>query len=372
MRTLRFLLQKEFRQIFRNPAILRMIFIVPVIQLLVLPWAADYEVKHVNLSVADHDHSSYSRQLIYKITSSGYFNLVSYNNSFHAALEEVEQNKADVVLEIPPKFEQTVIKENEGSLFIAVNAINGVKANLGGAYLRSIIQDYNREIRLKWIQFPRFSPETTIEVHASNWYNPLQNYKYFMVPGILVILVTMVGTFLAAINIVKEKEIGTIEQINVTPVKKHHFILGKLIPFWVLGLFILTLGMLITWLAYGIVPAGSFLTIYIFAAVYLLSILGLGLLVSTISDTQQQAMLISFFLMMVFILLSGLYTSIESMPGWAQWITKVNPVTYFIEVMRMVILKGSSLVDISKHIFIMIVFAIVLNTWASLSYRKRS
>jgi ABC-2 type transport system permease protein len=372
MRTLRFLLQKEFRQIFRNPAILRMIFIVPVIQLLVLPWAADYEVKHVNLSVADHDHSSYSRQLIYKITSSGYFNLVSYNNSFHAALEEVEQNKADVVLEIPPKFEQTVIKENEGSLFIAVNAINGVKANLGGAYLRSIIQDYNREIRLKWIQFPRFSPETTIEVHASNWYNPLQNYKYFMVPGILVILVTMVGTFLAAINIVKEKEIGTIEQINVTPVKKHHFILGKLIPFWVLGLFILTLGMLITWLAYGIVPAGSFLTIYIFAAVYLLSILGLGLLVSTISDTQQQAMLISFFLMMVFILLSGLYTSIESMPGWAQWITKVNPVTYFIEVMRMVILKGSSLVDISKHIFIMIVFAIVLNTWAALSYRKRS
>jgi ABC-2 type transport system permease protein len=322
--------------------------------------------------VADHDHSSYSRQLIYKITSSGYFYLVSYNNSFHAALEEVEQNKADVVLEIPPKFEQTVIKENEGSLFIAVNAINGVKANLGGAYLRSIIQDYNREIRLKWIQFPRFSPETTIEVHASNWYNPLQNYKYFMVPGILVILVTMVGTFLAAINIVKEKEIGTIEQINVTPVKKHHFILGKLIPFWVLGLFILTLGMLITWLAYGIVPAGSFLTIYIFAAVYLLSILGLGLLVSTISDTQQQAMLISFFLMMVFILLSGLYTSIESMPGWAQWITKVNPVTYFIEVMRMVILKGSSLVDISKHIFIMIVFAIVLNTWAALSYRKRS
>ena len=372
MRTLRFLLQKEFRQIFRNPAILRMIFIMPVIQLLVLPWAADYEIKQINLYVTDHDHSSYSRQLISKITSSGYFNLVKYSNSFQAAMEEVEKNNADIVLEIPSKFEQAVIKENEGALFIAVNAINGVKANLGGAYLRSIIQDFNREVRLKWIQFPRFSPETTIEVHASNWYNPLQNYKFFMVPGILVILVTMVGSFLAAINIVKEKEVGTIEQMNVTPVKKYHFILGKLIPFWVLGLFILTLGLLVTWLIYGIVPVGSLLTIYIFAAVYLLAILGLGLLVSTVCGTQQQAMLISFFLMMVFILLSGLYTSIESMPDWAQWVTKINPVTYFIEVMRMVILKGSSLADISKHIFIMIGFAIVLNTWAALSHRKRS
>jgi ABC-2 type transport system permease protein len=372
MRTLRFLLQKEFRQIFRNPAIIRMIFIMPVMQLLVLPWAADYEVKHVNLSVADHDHSSYSRQLISKITSSGYFNLVGYDYSYHAALEQVEQNKADVILEIPAKFEQTVIKENEGALFIAVNAINGVKANLGGAYLRSIIQDYNQEIRLKWIQFPRFSPETTIEVHASNWFNPLQNYKYFMVPGILVILVTMVGTFLAAINIVKEKEIGTIEQINVTPVKKYHFILGKLIPFWVLGLVILTMGLLVTWLAYGITPVGSFFTIYIFAAVYLLALLGLGLLISTISGTQQQAMLISFFMMMIFILLSGLYTSIESMPVWAQWITKINPVTYFIEVMRMVILKGSGLADISRHILIMTCFAVILNTWAALSYRKRA
>lgn len=372
MRTLRFLLQKEFRQIFRNPAIIRMIFIMPVIQLLVLPWAANYEVKHINLSVTDHDHSSYSRQLINKITSSGYFNLVGYNNSYRASLEEVEQNKADVVLEIPAKFEQTVIKENEGDLFIAVNAINGVKANLGGAYLRSIVQDYNKEIRLKWIQFPRFSPEPTIEIHASNWFNPMQDYKHFMVPGILVILLTMVGTFLTAINIVKEKEIGTIEQINVTPIKKAHFILGKLIPFWVLGLLILTIGFLVTWLAYGILPAGSFLTIYSFAAVYLLAVLGLGLLVSTMAGTQQQAMLISFFLMMVFILLSGLYTSIESMPIWAQWITKLNPVTYFIEVMRLVVLKGSGIADISRHIIIMIGFAFVLNTWAALSYSKRS
>lgn len=372
MRTLKFLLQKEFRQVFRNPAILRIIFVMPVIQLLILPWAADYEVKNIKLNVVDHDHSDYSRQLISKVTSSGYFQLQDFNNSFNDALYNIEKDNADIVLEIPAQFEKDLVKEDKASLFIAVNAINGVKANLGAVYLRSIIQDYNREVRLKWIQLPRFSPETNIEITSSNWFNPLMNYKYFMVPGILVILVTMVGSFLASLNIVKEKEIGTIEQINVTPVKKYQFILGKLIPFWVLGLIVLSLGLLISRLAYSIIPVGNLFTIYVFAAVYLLAVLGLGLLVSTFTGNQQQAMLISFFMMMVFILLSGLYTSIASMPVWAQWITKFNPVSYFIEVMRMVVLKGSGLGDIKYHLLIMLGFAVVLNASAVLRYHKRS
>ena len=193
-----------------------------------------------------------------------------------------------------------------------------------------------------------------------------------MVPGILVILLTMVGSNLAALNIVKEKEIGTIEQINVTPVKKYHFILGKLIPFWIMGLIILTIGLFISRIFYGIIPVGSFITVYVFAAVYLLAVLGLGLLLSTYSSNQQQAMLLSFFLMMIFILLGGLYTSIDSMPEWAKWITRFNPVSYFIEVMRMVILKGSSLADIKYHLLKVFGFAIVFNTWAVFSYRKRS
>lgn len=372
MRTLRFLLQKEFRQIFRDPSILRIIFVMPMIQLLLLPWAADYEVKDINLVVVDHDHSAYARQLISKITASGYFRLQDYTGSYQAALHEIEKDRADLILEIPASFEKKLVKEDEAPLFIAVNAINGTKANLGSAYLRSIIQDFNRQVRTEWVQFPRFNPETTIEVTSSNWFNPLMNYKYFMVPGILVILVTMVGSFLAALNIVKEKEIGTIEQINVTPVKKYQFILGKLIPFWVLGLVILSIGLLISRVAYGIIPAGSFFTIYVFSAVYLLAVLGLGLLVSTFTSTQQQAMLISFFMMMVFILLGGLYTSIDSMPKWAQAITKVNPVSYFIDVMRMVVLKGSNLADIKGHLVTVLGFAVVFNGWAVVSYRKRS
>jgi ABC-2 type transport system permease protein len=372
MRTLRFLLQKEFRQIFRDPSIIRIIFMMPSIQLLILPWAADYEVKNIQLSVVDHDHSQYSQQLVNKVTASGYFRLQDYSGSYTNALQQIEHDKSDLVLEIPADFEKKLIKENESTLFLAINAINGVKANLGGAYLRSIIQDYNREVRLKWIQLPRFSPELQVQVTSSNWFNPSMNYKYFMVPGILVVLVTMVGSFLASLNIVREKEIGTIEQINVTPIKKYHFILGKLIPFWILGLLILTIGLTIAWVAYGIMPLGSFAVIYTFAAVYLLAVLGLGLLLSTYTSNQQQAMLLSFFLMMVFILLSGLYTSIDSMPAWARVITRFNPVTYFIDVMRMVVLKGSGLKDISTHIFTVLGFAAVLNTWAVINYKKRS
>lgn len=372
MRTLKFILRKEFRQIFRDPGILRVILIMPVVQLLVLPWAADYEIKNIKLAIVDHDHSEYSRQLRNKIISSGYFILTDYSSSYEHSLKEIEKDNADLVLQIPDHFEKDLVKENGAKLYMAVNAINGTKANLGGAYLRTIIQDYNKEVRTEWIQFPKFNTETQIETASTNWYNPLMNYKLFMVPGILVILLTMVGANLAAINIVKEKEIGTIEQINVTPIKKFHFILGKLLPFWILGLVSLTIGLTIARFAYGIIPAGSFLTIYVFAAVYLLAVLGLGLLISTYSANQQQAMLLSFFFMMIFVLLGGLYTSIDSMPEWAKWITRFNPVSYFIDVMRMVVLKGSSLADIKHQLLAMGGFAIVLNGWAILNYHKRS
>ncbi len=372
MRALRILLEKEFRQIFRNPAILRMIFMMPAVQLLFMPLAADYEVKNVKLCVVDFDHSSYSQKLVNKITSTDYFQLVDYTDSYDKALGYLEHDEADLILQIPSSFEKQVVKEDQATLFIALNAINGVKANLGGAYLRSIIGDFNREVRLDWAQLPRVSQQPAIQVSAINWFNPLMNYQIFMVPGILVILVTMVGAFLTALNIVREKEVGTIEQINVTPIKKYQFILGKLIPFWVLGLIILTIGLLISWAVYGIVPVGSVGTIYVFAAVYLLSVLGMGLLVSTFANTQQQAMLLSFFLMMIFILLGGLYTSIDSMPMWAQTFTRFNPVSYFIEVMRMVVLKGSGLYDIRSHLLTVFVFGVVLNSFAVWNYRKRS
>ncbi len=372
MRVLKFLLQKELRQIFRDKAIIRVLFVMPMIQLLILPLAADYEIKNINLGVVDHDHSEYSRKLVNKIISSGYFRLRDYSPSFQTGLHAIEKDKTDLILEIPAHFERDLVKENEATLFVAVNAINGVKAGLGGAYIQGIIQGYNQDVRMQWIQFPRINPQPTIEVTFSDWFNPNMNYRVFMVPGILVMLVTIIGSSFASNNIVREKEMGTIEQINVSPIKKWQFILGKLIPFWMLALVVLTFGLTIARLVYGIVPLGHYITIYIFASIYLLAILGLGLLLSTYAQTQQQSMLISFFITMIFNLLSGLFTPIESMPAWAQMITRFNPVSYFIEVMRMVVLKGSGIVDIRYHIFAMIGFALFFNTWAILNYRKRS
>lgn len=372
MRTIKFLLQKEFRQIFRNKAILAMVIVMPVMQLIILPLAANYEVKNVNVAVIDNDHSSYSQKLISKITSSGYFKLTGYNFSFKDAYRLIEVDKADLILEIPHDFERNLVRENEQKLFIAVNAINGTKANLGAVYLQSVIKDFNGDVRLQLIQSSRFNQQPTIDITTSNWYNTLLNYHVFMVPGILAILVTMIGGFLTALNIVKEKEVGTIEQINVTPIKKHHFILGKLIPFWILGNVVFTLGLIVAWLIYGIVPVGHILLLYGFVAVYLLAISGFGLLISTFCESQQQAMFVMFFFMMIFVLMGGLFTSIDSMPDWAKIVTKFNPVSYLIEVMRMIILKGSGFKDILKQLGIIALFAVILNSWAIFNYKKTS
>lgn len=372
MRNLGFLLQKEFRQIFRNPTILRMIFIMPIMQLILIPFAADYEIKNVSISVVDNDHSSYSNRLIQKLSVSNYLQLAEYSPSYKQSLETVGKGKTDLILTIPAHFERDLIKENKVKLHLAADAVNGVRAGLGSSYATQIIADLNREIREEWVLLPRHSEIPQIEITSANWYNPFFNYKLFMVPGILVILVTMVGSFLTALNIVAEKEVGTIEQINVTPLKKYEFILGKLIPFWVLGMLSITLGMLFSFLIFRILPLGSFLTIYAFSAVYLLGVLGIGLLVSTFSDTQQQATLFAFFLMMVFILLGGLYTPIESMPKWSQMITKINPPSYLIRVVRAIYLKGSTFKDLLPDFMAMVVFAIVFNAFAILNYSKRS
>ncbi len=371
MRTILFLLRKEFKQIFRNKSLLPVIFVMPIIQLMVMPLAADYEIKNINISVVDHDHSTYSRRLTSRITASGYFRLAGYGHSYREAWQEIERDQSDLILEIPQGFERNLVRENQQQLFIALNAINGTKANLGGAYLSRIIASFNEDIRLEWIQPPRFSPMPVVEVVSSNWFNPNLDYSFFMVPGILAILVTMVCAYMCSLNIVKEKEIGTIEQINVTPIRKHHFILGKLIPFWVIGIVVFTIGLFgVGRLVYGIVTLGNIALLYSFLALYLVVMLGFGLLLSTYADTQQQAMSVAFFFMMIFILMGGLFTPVDSMPGWAKMIATLNPVTYFIDVMRMIVLKGSRFADIKIHFLAMVCFAVVFNSWAILNYRK--
>ncbi|MFI5134884.1 MAG: ABC transporter permease [Chitinophagales bacterium] len=371
MKTLITLLRKEFRQIFRDPAILRIIFLLPTVQFLILPLAANYDFKNINLVLVDHDHSTYSQQLTNEIFGSGYFQLVANSSTFDEGYKYIETDEADLILEIPDGFERNLVRENSQKIFLAVNAINGLKANLGGSYLSSIIGDFNKQITL---QLTNSSAKNMagIDVTMSSWFNPTENFKLFIVPGILALLVTIVGGLLSALNIVREKEIGTIEQINVTPISKFQFVLGKLIPFWVLANIVFTIGLTLGYFIYHITPQGSLLVLYSFLSVYLLAVLGLGLLVSTICQTQQQAMFFMFFFLIIFILLGGLFTPIESMPDWAQWLTKFNPIAYMIQVMRMVILKGSGFSDILPQLGAISLIAVALNSLAVWNYRKTS
>jgi len=191
-----------------------------------------------------------------------------------------------------------------------------------------------------------------------------------MVPGIIVLLVTMITLFLSGMNIVREKEIGTLEQINVTPIKKSQFIIGKLFPFWVIGLGLLSIGLIIAKVLFNVPIIGNLGLMYLYTSIYILVILGIGLFISNFTDTQQQAMFISWFFMVIFILMSGLFTPIESMPKWAQIITEFNPIKYFVQVMRMVMLKGSGIIDILPQLLKTILYALIMNGLAVWSYKK--
>jgi len=370
MRTLRFLLQKEFKQILRSKSIIFSIVIGPIIQLILMPLAANYEVKNIYVAFVDHDHSSYSQKLIQKVYSSIYFKASPYAASYADATKLIEQNKADIIVEIPHGFEDDLVREGKDKLYLAVNAINGTKAGVGSGYLGAIIADFNQDIRLQWAQPGRFSEAATIDLVTNNWYNPFLNYFLFMVPGLMVSLLTGIGAFSASLNIVKEKEIGTIEQINVTPIRKVHFILGKLIPYWFLGMVVFTIGMLVSRLIYGIIPLGSIPMLYAFLAVYLITLLGAGLLISTYSDTQQQAVSVAFFFVLIFNFISGIFTPIDSMPEWAKWLAFLSPISHFAQVMRMVVIKGSGFQDIMPHLIAVAALGVVLNTWAVINYRK--
>lgn len=257
-----------------------------------------------------------------------------------------------MLLEIPRGFEKEQVNGRPASALVAVNAVNGTKGGLGSSYLNQILAPAgNTSIRYL--------------------FNPHLEYKNYMVPALMTMLLVLLCGFLPALNVVGEKEAGTIEQINVTPVSRFTFILSKLLPYWLIGFIVLNLCMLLAWLVYGLTPSGNIFCIYIATIVFTFVVSGLGLVISNYSATMQQAMFVMWFCMLIFILMSGLFTPISSMPQWAQCITYANPLRYFMEIMRMVYLKGSSLTDILPQLGTLAIFATVLYLWAIVSYKKQ-
>jgi ABC-2 type transport system permease protein len=371
MKIILYIIQKEFKQIFRNKGMLPIIFVMPLLQLIILSNTATFEVKNIKFSYIDNDHSTTSRALINKFSASTYFNVLTNFTSSKTANAAMLQGDVDVVLEIPTHFQRDLGKEKKVSLGIGINAIDGAAAGVTNVYILKVLQGFNQQIKTELIQFSnvKSKPPSIISI-PSFWYNETLNYKTFMVPGILVLLVTMITLFLSGMNIVREKEIGTLEQINVTPIKKSQFIIGKLFPFWLIGLSLLTVGLIIARIIFNVPMLGSLFLMYVYTSIYILVVLGIGLFISNFTETQQQAMFIAWFFMVIFILMSGLFTPIESMPKWAQVITEFNPIKYFVEVMRMVMLKGAGFMDILPQLLKTLLFAFIMNGLAIWSYKK--
>jgi len=350
---------------------LPIIFIMPIIQILILSNAATFEVKDIKIGFLDRDQSEVSRELISKFEASHFFKVTQFFDTSKQAQEALEKGNVVVVMEIPDHFEKELINQNHINISIQIDAINGGAAGVTNGYINQIVKSFNQQLQTRWISKTTTLPTAkNIQLIPSYWFNPELNYKIFMVPGIIVLLVTMITFFLSGMNIVREKEIGTLEQINVTPIKKHQFIIGKLLPFWILGMFILFFAMNIGRFVFGVPVVGNPLIILGFASIYILLFLGMGFFVSNFTDTQQQAMFIAYFFMVIFILMSGLFTPIESMPAWAQKITEFNPVRYFIEVIRMVMLKGSGFHDVLPQFLKISLYALVMNGLAIWSYHK--
>jgi ABC-2 type transport system permease protein len=382
MRALRFLLRKEFLQIFRDHTIVGMLFVIPLVQLLILANAATFEVKSVRLYVIDRDHSPMSRGVVDRLSASGRFIPTATSQSMALANAAMLGREIDVILVVPEGFERDIVRDRRAPVQLILNAEDGAAAGVTQSYADRILASYSSELGAEVnptlasidarVEAPPRRGSPVIEVRQRGWYNAELDYLAFMVPGILVVLVTIVGTLLTAMNIVREKESGTLDQLNVTPVTRSTFIAAKLIPLWSLALLDLALGLALAHFVFDVPMRGSLAIVFFAAAIYLVGALGIGLWISTVAETQQQAMFVNFSIMLVYILMSGLFTPISGMPEWAQLIAQASPITHFVQLMRAVLLKGAGLADVAGQLVILAVIGIVVLTLAVRQYRKRS
>ena len=345
--TLKYLIQKEFLQIRRNAFLPRLIVAFPIIIMCVMPWVMQMEVKNIVVDVVDIDHTVESQRLVQQIAASNYFIFGGQKATYAEAIKDIEKGKADVILEI-----------RDGRYLIAANAVNGTKGAMGSAYLSQIVTSHQ--------------PIPNLQASILNLYNKGQDYKLFMIPALFAIVMMLMTGFLPTLNIVGEKEAGTIEQINVTPVSKWSFILAKLIPYWLIALFVITVCLLLAWLVYGITPVGPVWLIYVLAMLLALFFSSFGLIVSNYSDTMQQAMFVMWFFVVSIMLLSGLFTPTRSMPQWAYLTTYINPMHYFIDAIRTVFIRGGSLHETAHQVLALAGIGTLMGCWAVQSYKKNS
>ncbi len=355
---IKYLIQKEFIQIRRNAFLPRLIILFPIVIMCVMPWVMSMEVKNIVVDVVDIDHTVESQRLVRQIAASNYFIFNGQKASYQEAMKDVEKGHADIILEI-----------RDGKYLIAANAVNGTKGSMGSAYLSQIV---NSQLSTPNSQRLRVGEQSSGILSTLNLYNKHQNYKLYMIPALLAIVMMLMTGFLPTLNIVGEKESGTIEQINVTPVSKWAFILSKLIPYWLIALFVVTICLLLAWLIYDLTPAGPLWLVYVLAMLLALFFSSFGLIISNYSDTMQQAIFVMWFFIVCIMLLSGLFTPTRSMPDWAYLTTYINPMHYFIDAIRTVFVRGGDFREVAHQVLALIAIGLFMATWAVRSYKKNN
>lgn len=377
MRTIRFLLRKEFRQIFRDKTMLRMLLAVPIVQLIVLSNAATFEVREAALWAVDLDQSTTSRGLLDRFAASGRFVYVGASTSMVPADRALLERDASVIVQIPADFERDLVRTGAAPIQLVFDAEDGAAAGIVQSQLTRIVRRYSSELA-QTATFSVTRPEIVaamagpigLELRFRGWYNPLLDYYDYMVPGILVVLVTIIAMSITSMNIVREKEIGTLEQLSVTPVTRTQFVASKLIPFWAIALFDLAVGLVVARWIFDIPMEGSLFVIAVSAVAYLFVALGIGLWISTVVDTQQQAMFIAFSINMVYLLMSGLFTPFTSMPDWAQIVGQFSPVKHFIEIMRSVLVRGAGFAEVTTPLLVLVVYGLVVFALSARQFSK--
>lgn len=366
LRILLALLRKEVVLMRRNPVIPKIIILMPIMVMMVIPLVANLDIRNVNVVAVDNDHTQLSRRILMDADASKEITLKTVCNTHSQAMKYIEDGSADVVLTIPAGFSRDMLT-GSSKVDIEANGVNASKGMLGAKYVSQSVAG-----TLTHWKEDRGMPVHRPELCVTDYFNPTLNFKNYMIPALMVVLLIIICGFIPTLNLVSEKEQGTIEAINVTPVGRVTFVLSKLLPFWIIGVIVVTVGIIIGWLVYGLVPAGDLTLIYLAAVLFSLVMSGLGVTIANRSSTMLQSIFVMFAFIMIFQLMSGLFTPIGSMPGWAQTITYAIPPRYFIEIMRSVYLKGSSFTDLSGQFLILTAFAVVFLMLASLTYRKRT
>jgi len=383
MRRIRFLAWAEVLHVVRDRATLAQVLILPLAQLLILSNAATFEIREVPLYVVDFDRSTTSRGLVDRFVASGNFDVVGHSPSLDLANDELLRGRATLVVTVPHDFERSLMRDRTAPIQLAVNAEKGSAAGIVQSYALRILSTYSSElgttllptmanVRAASGDQPPTHGASRIEVSVRNRYNQTLNYKHYMVPGLLVALVTLIATLVSAQNIAREKELGTLEQLNATPLTRGQFIAAKLLPFWVLGMLDLGVGLTAGWLIFDIPVRGSLILLFGSAAVYLVAALAIGLWISTLVETQQQAMFVTFFIVNIYLLMSGLFTPIDSMSPWVQTVSQLNPVRHFVTISRALLVKGAGVQEIVQPLAVLVVFAVVTLALAIRQYSKRT